>query len=205
MGGMGSGRHWHWSAKATTDSMLKLDVRRLARDGLLKPGSLFGWYWRRDDKPVGNIRIEVHENSLTLSYRANEGGEEWERLSYPVRLLTQPCNLGGERRWFACPALGCGRRVALLYGGRIFACRSCHGLVYPSQREQRFQRYQRRVDSIKSRLGWDAEGWGDWGPKPKGMHYTTFARLTSEIDRLEYASNNAFVEYFSERFGSPIA
>ena len=40
---------------------------------------------------------------------------EWER--YPVFLDTTLCHIGGERHWFLCPARGCGRRVAILYGG----------------------------------------------------------------------------------------
>ena len=35
MGGMGSGRHWYWGAKDTTDDYRSIDVRRWKRDGLL--------------------------------------------------------------------------------------------------------------------------------------------------------------------------
>jgi hypothetical protein len=31
---------------------------------------------------------------------------------------------------------GCGQRVAILYGGDIFACRHCYQLAYPSAREE---------------------------------------------------------------------
>jgi len=202
MGGIGSGRRWHWDAKDTTDSMYSLDVRRLARKGLLAPGNRFGWHWSRGGERIGQIQIEARIGSINLSYRSRSGGDDWESMNYPVQLISQPCNLGGERQWFACPARGCGKRVALLYGGRIFACRHCYRLAYPSQREQAFQRYQRRADSIKSRLGWDSIGWGDWGPKPKGMHQCTFERRLAEIDHFEAASNAAFVGYFQTRFDS---
>jgi hypothetical protein len=38
--------------------------------------------------------------------------------------------------WFICPAVGCGRCVAILYGGGIFACRHCYRLAYASSREE---------------------------------------------------------------------
>jgi hypothetical protein len=49
---------------------------------------------------------------------------------------TRP-NFGGLRWWFLCPGDGqpCRRRCHKLYlpaGGRGFACRLCHGLVYSS-------------------------------------------------------------------------
>ncbi len=52
---------------------------------------------------------------IRLIYKRRVPGEDWEHMDYPVTLLSQPCNFGGQRQWFACPARGCGRRVALLY------------------------------------------------------------------------------------------
>jgi hypothetical protein len=40
---------------------------------------------------------------------------------YAVLLEWTRCHYGGERAWFRCPVIGCGRRVAILYGGAIFA------------------------------------------------------------------------------------
>jgi hypothetical protein len=53
-----------------------------------------------------------------------------------VGIERTPCHVGGSRPWFICPALGCGRRVAILYGGGIFACRLCFQLAYASAREE---------------------------------------------------------------------
>jgi len=77
------------------------------------------------------------------------------------------------------------RRVAILYGGSIFACRHCHDLVYPSQRENQGCRAARKANHIRDRLGWERgifnpKGW----EKPKGMHWRTFARLSREHDEL---------------------
>ncbi len=92
-------------------------------------------------------------------------------------------NLGGKRPWFLCPARGCGKRVAVLYGGAIFACRHCHQLAYPSQRGAGYDRAARRADKIRARLGWklgilNPKGW----EKPTGMHWCTFERLNAEHD-----------------------
>ena len=68
---------------------------------------------------------------MILIYRHRSGDAEWKGEQYPVRIVRTPCNLGGLRAWFICPAVGCGRRVAILYGGSIFACRRCYQLAYP--------------------------------------------------------------------------
>jgi Transposase DDE domain len=74
------------------------------------------------------------------------------REHYPVRVVRSPCNLGGSRAWFICPAVGCGRRVAILYGGGIFACRRCYRLAYASAREDVCDRAARRADRLRARL-----------------------------------------------------
>ncbi len=43
MGGPGSGRHWHFGAKDTTDDYRAIDVRRWKRDGLLAPNKSYSW------------------------------------------------------------------------------------------------------------------------------------------------------------------
>ena len=72
--------------------------------------------------------------------------------------------------------------MAVLFGGRIFACRQCHALAYRSQREADDDRLTRRADTIRRRLGWvpgilNGNGW-----KPKDMHWRTFERLQREHD-----------------------
>ena len=199
MGGIGSGRHWRYSNKITTDEMLPLDVRRLQRDKLLSAGKRFEWVWSKNDEPIGKIQITAQENAVTLDYRFQERDGDWESLSYEVVLLSQPCHFKGERRWFACPTRGCGRRVAILYGGRVFACRKCHQLVYPSQREAVYQRAQRKAESLRKRLGWPP-GYDSCGSKPKGMHWKTFDRLTHEIEKQERISDLGFAELMFEKY-----
>ncbi len=81
-----------------------------------------------------------------------------------------------------CALLGCGRRVALLCCGAVFACRHCHRLVYRSQREADDDRASRRADKLRDRLGWEPGIQNGNGLKPKGMHWCTFERLQIKHD-----------------------
>ena len=69
MGGLGSGNYWRWDTRSTTDSYRKLDVRRWARDGLLRTGKHFGWQWTQEGETVASIRAEVGDGFVTLDYR----------------------------------------------------------------------------------------------------------------------------------------
>ena len=183
MGGIGSGQHWYYGAKDTTSDYRLIDVRRWERYGLLTPHQAFGWQWFRDGETVASIRVRTEPGQVILTYRHRSGGGDWKDQSYPIQLDWSACNFGGKRSWFRCPAKGCGQRVAILYGGTIFACRHCHQLAYPSQRETDYDRVARRADKIRKRLGWEQgilnpRGW----KKPKGMHWRTFERLSAEHD-----------------------
>jgi hypothetical protein len=187
MGGLGSGRQG-W--KATTGSFNRLNINRLHRDKLLVPGLRYNWQWSINGKRTDDINIIVEEYCLTLDYRTRSNGGAWEDKQYRVPLSWTDCHLGGQRPWFLCPC--CGRRVAVLWGGGIFACRHCHKLAYASQREDRMSRALRRMQKIQARMGWD----GSYGPKPKGMHWRTFERLEQQHDQFNEASWAAMAAKF---------
>ena len=198
MGGIGSGRYWRFDTKHCVTDYQVLDVRRWAREGCLQPGDRFGWQWTEDGEQTGSIQVAVELGRIRLIYRSQSPGSDWENMDYAVRLLSTPCQYGGERQWFACPAVGCGRRVAKLYGGRVFACRHCHQLAYPSQREPSYDRIVRRADNIRARLGWEPGLYGIPGGRPKGMHRRTYERLVSEVDRLSDEAEAAFADRMAE-------
>ena len=187
MGGMGSGRRSQ-GGKDATDDYRALDVRRWQRDGFLTPGRAFGWQWTRNSETVASIQVRTESDRVMLSYRHRSGGGEWKDELYPVRLDWSPCTYGGRRAWFLCPAAGCGRRVAILYRGGIFACRHCCRLAYPCQRETDDDRAARRADTIRRRLGWKPGILNGEGGKPKGMHWRTFERLHAEHNDFVNAS-----------------
>lgn len=149
MGGMGSGRRWHFGARSTINSFRSIDVRRWQRENLLTPGNYFGWSWLTEDEVTGSIRVRVEHSRLRLIYKTKSPGEEWQDKDYPVILDSTECNFGGSRKWFICPARGCGRRVAMLYGGAVFVCRHCNQLAYPSQNEDASDRATRQAERIR--------------------------------------------------------
>ena len=188
MGGWGSGRGQ--GGRDTTSDCRSLDVRRWQHDGHLKPWQAFSWTWSRDGETVASIQISTEADRLVLNYRCKIPGGDWEPRDYPVLLDWTNCNYGGRRAWFLCPTRGCGRRVALLYLGDtgIFACRQCTRLAYACQRESDIDRSARRADKIRHRLGWEAGILNGNGNKPKGMHWRTFARMTSAHNAFSAAS-----------------
>ncbi len=185
MGGYSSGRH---GGKRTTDDMHVLDIRKIQRAGLLVPGRSFVWQWSRGGNQIASINLRTDTDWVTLDYRTRSHGGEWQDMNYPVRLTWTPCNYGGQRAWWLCPAVGCGRRVAVLYGGSVYACRHCHKLTYSTQREQAHDRAGSRADRIRARLGWPAGILNPVAGKPKGMHWKTFDRLRLQHDALTQVS-----------------
>ena len=185
MGGFGSGRRLQ--SKNTTNDYRQFDVRRLQMDGFLKPGRTFGWQWKSGNKTMATINVHTEINKITLSYKHKSYGKEWKDVSYPVWLDWTYCNYGNWRAWLLCPGKGCGRRVAILYGGAIFACRYCHKLAYPCQRETALDRVARRANRIRRRLGWKEDIINPNGDKPKGMHWQTFWKLERQHNKFHGA------------------
>jgi hypothetical protein len=158
--------------------MWRLDVRWMQRQGFLSPGYSGGVNWSQDGEKVAGIGFTAHDGYIVLKYRTRQGGGEWEDKEYLVRLARTPCNYGKTRPWFLCPC--CGRRVAILWGDSIYACRHCHRLVYDCQREAPHYRLMSRAHKIRDRLGGER-----WCIKPKGMHQRTFDRLVDEYRRAD--------------------
>lgn len=165
MGGYGSGNWYRFDKKATVEDCWKLDVNRLARDGVLVPWRSGSLHWENTDTgerlaSVSYVTFPQGEFGLglRLSYRI----ADTENVELPIRLQTTRPHFGGRRWWFACPLLVngvvCKRRVAKLYmRGRHFGCRHCHDLSYRSCQEAhhtermpgRISRMQRLLDNRK--------------------------------------------------------
>ena len=194
MGGWGSGRRW--SSKNTTSQYLRLDIRRLHQEGVLERCRTVSWQWTHNDQPYANICIRSEVDKVLLAYRQRSEGGDWQSKTHPVFLVQSRCHLGGARTWFLCPARGCGRRVAVLYGGGIFACRQCHQLAYDSQREQPHNRALGRLQKLHVRLGGSGAVADGLPPKPKGMHWTTYRVLANRFRRQDMAMDSAAAAYF---------
>lgn len=183
MGGYNSGRR---GGKDCTDDMRQVDVRRLQREGCLKPGMAYGWQWTRNGKAVASIDLSVQADRVTFTYRHRPRGGDWQDVNCTAWLDRTPCTYGGTRAWWLCPC--CGRRVAILYIGKTPACRHCCRLAYRCEREATDDRAARRADKLRDRLGWQPGILNGNGIKPKGMHWRTFERLRAKHDALVLAS-----------------
>ena len=196
MGGLGSGRGLQYNSKNTVYDYRTIDIRKWHREGLLSPGISFNSMWIYDGETIGVIHAFISEERVVLTYRYKYSGE-WVDLEYAINIQKTFCALGGKRPWFVCPLKHCGRRVGILYGGSIFACRHCYQLAYPSQRENIDDRATRKAEKIRDRLKWEPGILNGEGLKPKGMHYKTFERLRFLHDE----SVNISLREASLRFG----
>lgn len=154
MGGRNSGRRWHYGAKDSTDDYRAIDVRRWQQESLLTPGNSFSWKWThgRTGELLASVNVRTETDMVILSYRSRSGDDEWKNQEYPIWLDRTPCNFGGERVWFQCPAKGCGRRMAILYGGAIFACRIVTN--WPIQASGKTPLVVKYAKPIKYGIGW---------------------------------------------------
>ena len=173
------------------ERMLRLDVRQLHQRDCLRPGLGFLWSWSWNGKPWASISITTSIDSIRLMYGTKDG----EQVEEFVDLDRTPCNYGGTRTWFLCPR--CGRRVGVLFAGRRFWCRRCHGIAYAVENEDKLSRVLRRSNKLRERVQARA---GTAYPvifKPKGMHQRTFDRIRWEIEEIEAG----FWIATAERFG----
>ena len=178
MGSSSSGNH---GGKRITSDMRALDVRKVQREGGLEPGETFGCTWRRGGEVIAFVDLKMETDRVMLDYQRKVDGE-WQARRYAVKIAWTACHYGEQRAWWLCPGEGCGRRVALLYGGLRFECRHCHDLAYKSQRQTSDDRAYKRADQLRARLGWGPGIIHAPGGKPKGMHWRTFWRLHARYD-----------------------
>jgi hypothetical protein len=78
MGGVGSGSWHRFGKKTTVEECRSLDARRLHREGLLKPGSLFSWSWSRAGREVAfiGVLVEGHDGPPSEWSSCSATGED---------------------------------------------------------------------------------------------------------------------------------
>lgn len=190
MGGYGSGRS---GGRPTVEDGLTLDLAKLLRDRLLRPGQAWGgsltWTNTRTKREIASIGYQVFmgeaSGRLRLHYTTTRPTGEKHASDYWVDLITTAQPFGGRRWWFLCPRTG--ERVAKLHlpnGAFTFASRKAYRLGYRSQRETPRDRALSRAFGLRHRLGADG-GIGDYVPRPKGMRLPTYERYLTRIWRAE--------------------
>ncbi len=177
------------ASRPQTSMAARLDVRKMARDGVLTTGATITWRWSSGLLAT----MAVQETAIALDYLF-EFIQGERRVHSHVRLERTPCQFGGSRVWFACPR--CHRRVAILYLWGYPACRTCCRMAYPSQSEDAIDRSWRRTRKIEERLG------GEWpARKPKWMRQTTYDRLWEAGCREEEIRNEELLAFIARTPG----
>jgi len=194
MGGRGSGS-WSRFGKQTTDSVKKIDIRFLKKQGWLRAGIQGRLSWSCGDKASGSVNYRVEPLKFVLYYKYRTPEADWIDFSETIRLSSTACNYGGHRYWFHCPR--CDKRVGILYGADVrFLCRHCYDLNYASQNEDKFTRLMRKAHKVRDKLSIQAPADSDPSLllKPKGMHWDTFERLCSEYRLINEQSYTLLLE-----------
>lgn len=194
MGGVGSGNRWRFSSRNTCESYLRLDLRYLHKQGMLKAGYGGSLNWTRNGEPSGTIGYRAQFNGLQLSYSGRPSGhDDWQSISEFIPYQFSNQNYGGQRRWLSC--LSCGCKCAVLYGGTYFRCRKCYGLSYQSQSESGLDTLYAQSRRIRRRLGASMSLDKPIMEKPKGMHWRTFHHLVEKENRIADKINFALMDY----------
>jgi hypothetical protein len=212
MGGIGSGRQFHYSTRSYTDDYLDLDIRTLNQRGWLDKTTYQNLTWKRNNQEIGSVKFLVwtrvqfpnEKPSIRLKYKSRTNGGDWQELNYEVELETTKCNFGGERYWFKCPE--CNQRACVLYGGTIFKCRSCHGLVHKSRNEssldQAIRAFHKKKDLLDPNMCLSFYDSAEWLDKPKWMRYKTYYLkktellcIQSKVTDLIVSRHNAYISF----------
>jgi len=119
---MSRGGH-NWKGSGTVEGTRSPDVMKLARSGCLSRRSLGTCQWSNRDGTAASIQIIGGRDAVTLVYRYQVDGEDWQSVDQRVPIRWTLCRLGGERPWFVCDVRSngvyCGRQVAKLYGAGV--------------------------------------------------------------------------------------
>ena len=152
------------------------DLRRL---GVLTLHRDLDDYWARVPGGGGWTAVySCEERRLTLV--ADDLG-----VRQNVRVAWAACRFGGARPWLMCPRCGSRRaNLHLVRGG--WACRSCQGLSYDSQRLSPRDRQALRAYRLRRSLGQDLCVMGSPLPRrPLYMRMDRYERLHERVAEAE--------------------
>jgi hypothetical protein len=176
--------------RACLDQGLKLDLNKLARQGLVQPGAEAGphvirWTYTCTGEEIARGRITASmEGKYEGWLRVQIGG-----LDQRIILVPRPRHFGGSQWYFVCPVMN--RRCTVVWmpcGAMRFCSRQTwdRQVAYGSQFETPVDRTYRGQAKIKSRLiaDLDPDEW-DLPPKPKWMRWRTYNNHVEKFDSYE--------------------
>ena len=174
------------------ESALSLDIRRLARMGILRDGARGSLTWGRNGTQDASVSYAVdlqeHGGTLTLSYTApdRDTGER-ASITCPIALSSIPLHYGGRRWYMHCPLTG--RRAQTLHKWNGIA-KFCHRTAirpkptYASQRTSGSDRILAQRWAIRRKLGDTYSDLFGEPYKPKRMHWRTFEKYAARDTEL---------------------
>jgi hypothetical protein len=177
MGGGGSGGH-NSKGKLRDIQCARLDVHELARAGKLtlgRRGRLFGTVWFEVAGGPDAQRLVLEFPIRSVS------GERLDPVQQVICCYWRQAHYGGRYLMFLCSE--CDRPARVLYARYdslyhhiwFFSCRKCAGIAYQSTIGHRWDRSARRIEKLRARLRWRANG--TVPIKPRGMHERTFQQI----------------------------
>lgn len=171
------------------ESGLKLDLNKLRRRGLVRPGAEQWAVIRWTETSTG-------EEIATATITSNMEGkcEGWLRiqlgsLDQTILLVPKPRHFGGYQWYFVCPVMNrCASVLWMPPGANRFCCRQTWGrqVAYSSQFADPDTRAHIGLAKIKQQLigDLDPDEW-DLPPKPKWMRWSTYNRYLERYDAYE--------------------
>lgn len=203
MGGIGSGTWMRTNKKPTNQNYWRFSMVALKQHGVIDNNvkSSGEWAWWRDGHKRNSVGYEVDTSGtmawIRVQYQNKQTGVAYD---YKIYLTSTVPNYGGKRWWFVCPIQGCGKRVSVLYMGRIFACRHCCNLAYSTQNETPPFRNLYKAQKIHQDLGGDGSSPGEnIPPKPKGMKRKTYRRNVKKMTDAYIDATNGIMAFATKQ------
>jgi hypothetical protein len=174
---------------------LKLDLNRLIRQNLVRPGAAWGstilWSYRYSGEEIVSGRVSADMTAERSGWFRLQLGEMDQRID----LVATARHFGGRQWYFVCPRSA--RRVSTLWkppGAQFFASRQAWGrqCAYGSQFESPRDRALSAAQDIRYRLGgkeFESIIDGVPPPKPKWMRWRTYEKIIRRCDTYEAMIN----------------
>jgi hypothetical protein len=182
-----------WCQRVRLENGLKLDLNRLVRQGLVRPGAMqiatIRWVYRHSDEEIESGRITAEMTDERRERLRIELGD----LDQWIDLVAVARHYGGRQWYFLCPRTE--RRASVLWkppGARSFACRQAWGrqVAYGSQFLPPYHRASSAAHGIRYRLGEKQ----DVSPsRPKGMHRRTYEKIMKRYEAYKTIVNQDLI------------
>ena len=170
------------------EHFLRLDIRALARKGLLQSGKDADLLVASPDANRSAIvHLVAKDDGIDLLCESADSNKPLGTSCF-VQVEHTSGRYGGVRPWFRCPR--CGARRAVLLGfvndGK-FGCWGCMDVVYASQDDRKICRLWRKQAKLESKL---VDGYR----KPRGMHWSTFNEICKNLNAVCVRQDRLFCD-----------